>query len=180
MTKRDLFRLLIKIFGLYSIVTVLFSSIPSQIIFALNSFDILSIAWLLLLLIVTIGLFALLIFKSDKLVSILKLDKGFDEERIEFQNFNSQSIVKLAVIIIGCILIIKNIPSFISYTLLAFKSSFNNDLTRNVIKFTHLNQYVYWISSFLNIFIGYLMLTNYTYLSRLIGKKDARNRGEEV
>lgn len=179
MTKRDLFRLIIKIFGLYSIVTVLFSAIPSNIYFALNTIDLRSIVWVCVTLIVTISLFVFLIFKSDKVVNILKLDKGFDEERIEFQNFNSQNIVKLAVIVIGGMMILKNIPAFLSYTLFAFKSSFNNELTHNIIKFTSLREYISWTMSFLNIFIGYLMCTNYTRISKVIRRKDCKNGGEE-
>jgi len=55
-----------------------------------------------------------LIYKPDKIIDWLKLDKGFDDDRIDFQNFNNTNILKLAVIVIGGIMLIKNIPAFLS------------------------------------------------------------------
>jgi len=121
---------------------------------------------------VIISLFLFLIYRPDKIIRWLKLDKGFDEERIEFQNFNNTNILKLALIVIGGIVLIKNIPAFLSYTLFAFKSSAANELNNPIIKFGGLKDYINWMISFLNIIIGYLLLRNYAYFSRLLMNKD--------
>ena len=176
MTKKDLFRLIIKIFGLYSIITTIFSALPSNISWVITQIDLTGIIWLIGTVIVIILLFMFLVYKPDKIIGWLKLDRGFDNDTIEFQNFNSENILKLAVIVIGGILLLKNIPAFLSHTLFAFKSSVQTNFESNrIIKYGELKDYIYWLTSFLNIVIGYLMLTNYNYVSRILKKKNETN-----
>jgi hypothetical protein len=167
MTTRDLFRLIIKIFGLYFVISMIFSGIPSNISYVFREVEVTGILWLVISLIVTFFIFIFLIYKPDKLITWLKLDKGFDDDRIEFQNFNDTNILKLALIIIGGLLLLKNIPGFLSQTLFAFKSSLGNEFDRTTIKFGSLRDYINWGTSFINILIGYLIVRNYNYLSRL-------------
>jgi hypothetical protein len=174
MTKKDLFRLIIKIFGLYSVITIIFSVFPSNVGLVISQIDFVGIVWIVFSLIAIILFFTLLIYKPDKIISWLKLDKGFDEDKIEFQNFNNSNILKLAIIVIGGIILIQNIPAFLSHTLFAFKSSAGNGLNDNMFKFG-LRDYIHWTTSFLNIILGYLMLTNYSYVSKLFKDKDKNN-----
>jgi hypothetical protein len=181
MTKRDFFRLIIKIFGLYSIITTLFSALPNNISWAIWQIDLAGILWIIGTVTVVVLLFILLIYKSDKIILWLKLDKGFDNDNIDFQNFNTENILKLAVIIIGGIVLLKNIPVFLSHTIFAFKSSFHTDLHNDqIIKYGELKDYIFWFTSFLNIVIGYLMLTNYTYISRILKRKNDKNENINV
>jgi hypothetical protein len=168
MTKKDFFRLVIKIFGLYSVISIIFSVFPSNIFMVLNDIDFVGILWIIGSLLIVGLLFAFLIYKPDKIISWLKLDKGFDDDKIDFQNFNNTNIVKLAVIVIGGIMLIKNIPAFLSHTLFAFKSSAGG--YDNIFTFT-LKDYIYWATSFLNIIVGYLMLTNFNYISKILKDK---------
>jgi len=161
MTKRDFFILVIKLFGLMSIVTSLFSVLPSNISFALMDIDAFSLTWIIVAVLIVLGLFVLLVFKSDKVVGLLKLDKGFDEDRIEFGNLNSADIVKIGTFIIGGLLIIDNIPAFLSHTLFAFKGSVVGQVYSTQDKF-------YWAVSGLNLVIGYLLITNYDFVARLL------------
>ena len=181
MTKKDLFRLIIKIFGLYSIITTIFSAVPSNISWVIMQIDLAGIIWMIGTVVVIVLLFMFLVYKPDKIIGWLKLDRGFDNDTIEFQNFNSENILKLAVIVIGGILLLKNIPAFLSHTLFAFKSSVQTDFESNrIIKYGELKDYIYWLTSFLNIVIGYLMLTNYNYISRILKKKNEKNDNNYV
>jgi hypothetical protein len=96
MTKKDLFRLIIKMFGLYSVISIVFSVLPSNACLVISQMDFVGIIWVVFSLSVIILLFAFLIYKPDTIIRWLKLDEGFDEDKIEFQNFN---IIKLAVIL---------------------------------------------------------------------------------
>jgi len=116
MTKRDFFILIIKLFGLMTIVTSLFSVLPSNISLILMDIDAFSLIWIAATVIILIGLFVLLVFKADKVVGLLKLDKGFDEEKIELGSLNSTDIIKIGTFIIGGLLIIDSIPAFLSHT----------------------------------------------------------------
>jgi len=167
MTKTDFFRILIKVFGLYSILTALLSVLPSNISFVLSYPDAWGFVWLLLVTTIIFALFFFLIRKPDVIIRILKLDKGFDEERIQFENLNAKSIIKLSSIIIGGLLIIDNIPTFFSHTLFAFKSSVGHTDSYS------LNDNIYWATSFLKLVVGYLLVTNYEFVSRLFKEKNA-------
>lgn len=175
MTKKDLFRLIIKIFGLYSVILIMFSVFPSNVGLVISQIDFVGIVWLIGALILIILLFMFLIYKPDKIISWLKLDKGFDDDRIDFKNFNIENILKLAVIVIGGIILIQNIPAFLSHTLFAFKSSAGNGLNDNIFKFD-LKDYIHWGTSFLNIILGYLMLTNYSNISKILKEKDIEEK----
>jgi hypothetical protein len=167
MTKKDLFRLVIKIFGLYLLVSIIFS-LPGNLLFSFNNFELSYILILLLFLILSFGLFLLIIYYTDFFIKLLKLEKGFDEERIDLANFKSSNILKLAVVIIGGILIIKNIPAFLTNTFFAFKSSVDHSSS---IKFVTLHDYIQLVTPFLYILVGILLITNYKIIARFLDKR---------
>src|SRR5690606_26990278 len=103
----------------------------------------------------------------------LKIDQGFDDERIEFGNFSSQKIMQLALILIGGFLIIDYLPDFLQFTYLAFKKEVSpsglnlmEDLT-----FGKTKDYFDWVISGMNLIVGYLLLTNYSRITEWINKK---------
>lgn len=171
MTKKDLFRLIIKIFGLYSIVTTLFSSLPGSISWAAMGIDLRGIIVITATVLVIILLFVFLVYMPDKVIGLLNLDKGFDDERSDFQSLNQEGILKLSIIIIGGLVFIENVPEFLSHSFFAFKASNQSDLSYNAIVFGSAQDYIYWGTSFLNIIVGYILLTNYTYITKLLSKK---------
>lgn len=160
MTKRDFFVLIIKLFGLTCIITSLFSVIPSNIGFAIVNMDVFSVVWIIFAIIFTIGLFTLLVFKADKVVHLLKLDKGFDDDRIELGKFSAADVVKIGAFIIGGELILYNIPGFLSHTLFAFKGSVAGHSYDAEDNFN-------WVVSGVKLIVGYLLLTNYKYVAKL-------------
>jgi hypothetical protein len=177
MTKKDLFRLIIKIFGLYSLTLIVFSVLPSNLSLMLSQFytgEMITVGILLLIFFtaLVIGMFLFLIFKSDLIIKWLKLDRGFDEDRIDFQNFNVSNIIKLAAFVIGGILVINNIPTFLSNCFFAFKLSMGKNQYDNNINFGSLKDYIHWATSFLNIAIGYFLVTNYNFISRILKEKN--------
>lgn len=161
MTKTDFFRILIKVFGLYSVLTALLSALPSNITFVLSYPDAVGFIWLFGVATIVLGLFILLIRKPDVIIRLLKLDKGFDEERIQFENLNSRNIIKLSSIIIGGLLIIDNIPPFFSHTLFAFKDSVSRANNFS------LQDNIYWATSFIKLIVGYFLVTKYEFVSKM-------------
>lgn len=170
MTKKDFFRLLIKIAGLYFIISAVFSGLSNNIIFSVEGkADWISILWVILTLIIVVGLFTLMIYNADKIINWLKLDKGFDDERIDFQKIETQSILKLALFIIGGLLFIDNIPPFLSRSYFALRSKINPN---DIYHFGSLQDYIRLFTNFLNIIIGYLLITNYNKISKLLKETD--------
>jgi len=168
MIKKDFFRIIIKLIGLYWIVTTLYAQLPYLISVFFKEFNSTYLPYALSYFVICISLFVSLVFYTDKVISLLKLDKGFDEDRIEFSNFNIGNIIKLALIIVSCILIVNNISPFInqSYNFLKLKFSMN---LSDTVSYTSQNDYI-WATSFVNLLSGYLILTNYPAVSSFLLK----------
>jgi len=167
MSKKDLFRLIIKLFGLYWIVLISFTLLPTFFTFIFSEYEFQWKVWLVVSVFFIFFLFLFLIYKPDMIIDWLKLDKGFDDERIEFHKFNTKSVLKLGLIILGGMLILNNLAAFVSYTFSAFQSAFLHDnplTTRGTL--TNIE----WAKSFINIVTGYLLLTNYPALSKFLLK----------
>lgn len=163
MTKRDFFILAIKLFGLYFVVATVFSAVPNDFAFALTSPDILALIWVILVLIIVVGLFVILIFKSERIVGLLKLDKGFDDDRIDLGSPKFLDVVKAAVFIIGGLLIIDNIPTFLCYAFIAFKKELSGIIYSGSSEF-------YWAVSTIKIILGFLLIKNYKSIATLLLK----------
>lgn len=164
MTKRDFFIVTIKLFGLFSLVTSVFSVIPSNISFALMDIDIVSILWIMIAAAAIGGLFVLLVFKADKVVHALRLDRGFDDNRIELGSLKSADIIKIGTFMIGGLLILNNIPGFLSHSLFAFKG-------RNIgVEYTMQDKFD-WAVSAINLVVGYLLLVNYDFVAKKMGNR---------
>jgi hypothetical protein len=171
MTKRDFFILIIKLFGLFSVVSSIFTILPSNIAFALTDVTTFSVIWIIASIVIMLGLFILLIFYSGNIVSMLRLDKGFDDDRIELSNLKPSDIIKIGTFIVGALLLLHHIPLFLSHTLFAFKGGVAGQPLNFKTKFD-------WTVSGLNILLGYLLLTNYAVVARLLQHKKQRNDNE--
>lgn len=115
-----------------------------------------------------IGLFILLVFKTDKVVKMLRLDKGFDDDKIELGNLQSPDIIKAGSFIIGGLLILYNIPPFLSYLIQAFKRDMMGlgfDLVQKID----------WFTTGLYIIVGYLLITNFGFVAKLL-KADKKEK----
>ncbi|MFK5890708.1 MAG: hypothetical protein QM486_08265 [Flavobacteriaceae bacterium] len=164
MTKKDFFILIIKLFGLFSLVSILFSVLPKYIPYFFVEIDIISIIWIVAIIGFSIGLFLVLVFNSEKLVRLLKLEKGFDDDRIDLGNLNVSDVIKIGTFIIGGLLLIDNIPIFLYHAFFAFKSE--------IIGMRYMSQDKFnWVVSLMNLIIGYLLLTNYDYVARFFKSK---------
>ncbi len=119
--------------------------------------------------ILTVGLFVLLLFYAPKIVSLLKLEKGFQSDIIDFKGLSEESIIKISSIVVGGITVIDNLPSLISYTLFAVSSS-------NSGQVMEANEKFYWIASLIQILVGLILVFNYKYLLKLLKKNCAQQQ----
>ena len=174
MTKRDFFRIIIKLFGLYALILTIFNYIPSNLNFVTYDFSFISIIWVLIATGLAVLIYVFLILKTDTLIDLLKLDKGFDDDKIELVNFSSQKIIQLALLLIGGFLIIDYFPNFLNYSYLAFKAqvSFKGLNYIDELNFGRPLDYFNWAIATINIIIGYLLLTNYYKLAKWLTRKN--------
>ena len=173
MTKKDFFRILVKLFALNGLILTVFSHLPQTFSY-ISYADDYSIYFMLLgFLLLAFAFFVIIVWKTDSIINFLKLDKGFDDDRIDFQSFNTKGIIKLALIFIGGFLIIDYLPSFLQNTYLGFKSEVSasellpTELTGSGMVFRKQD----WIISILNLILGFVLVTNYSKISEWFDRK---------
>lgn len=177
MTKRDFFRLLIKIFALYALLITVFTLIPNNIFYTLIEFQPLIIIGSIGFVILVILLYYFIIKKTDWIIDITKIDKGFDDDKIILEQLNSKVILNLGIILIGGIILITNLTEFIQYSYLSFKYEIQKQNTLDSIfgqSFGSDNDYFNWTFTGINVIIGYLLISNYQLISRWIEKRERK------
>jgi hypothetical protein len=158
MTKRDLFIVLIRIFGLLVTLNVVFQTFPMNLSWMVYDFSFWYLLWIISLLALVVGVFFLLIIKTDKVVSLLRLDKGFDDDRVDFGSLTSVQIVKLGIFLIGGALIIQNITPILSNLFLLFSSQVSNNYhLENMSRGSLLDLSI----AAINMIAGYFMVTRF-------------------
>ena len=169
MTTRDLFRLLIKLFGVYSLIVAFFSFTGQSLLsISFNSNIVLVILWIIFMFLVVFGVYLFLIFKTDFIIDKLKLDKGFDNEKLFANGVSNYDIIKLAIILIGGFLLINNIPRFLSHVIMEGNSHLN--------KISHFSKenypfYFDWFGEAVSIVIGFIFIIKYKSISLFFNKK---------
>lgn len=174
MTKKDFFRIILKIAGLYFLVITLFQALPGLTAFFNNS-SLPSIALFIAVLLVFAAIFVVLIFKPDTVIKSLKLDKGFDNDKVMLRQIDFSDLLKITIFAIGLSLIVRYLPLFITHAIFLFKllvkdqSDISSQLQSSV-----LTDYVSWGVKIISLIIGYLMITNYASLANYFIKKQPK------
>jgi len=164
MTKKDFFIMIVKLFGLFSIVTALFNHIPSYISYFMMDMDSIGYLWSSLMVLLIIGLFVLLLFKANWIVRVLKLDKGFDDEFINLEVFKVNDLLKVGIFIIGGFLIIDSIPVFLSHLHFYLKGDVFGFEYNERDKFNLVN-------SAINIVLGLFFVFKFEQVAKLFKRK---------
>lgn len=139
MTNRDFFRLMIKLFGLYQFLLVVFTFLPTNLQLLFNNFfSISSFVSIALLTFFILGVYYLFIKNPDVIINFFKLDKGFDQYKITVANLNSDTILQIGVVLIGGFLIVDNVGFFISSFITYFKLSFMKESFESLQNFQNL------------------------------------------
>lgn len=134
MSVRDLFRLVFKSIGVVSLFYVFISlfSLVFPIMESENRMSILLMAASLLL--VSIAIYFVFFVFVDQLITVLKLDKGFDTTQITLGAVKTEKIFEVILFTLGMINIIDVLPDFIHWMFKKFQSDVShntNDLYLN-------------------------------------------------
>ncbi len=169
MTKRDFFRIIIKLFGLYFLIGSI-SNIFSYVSMYQyeNIIDIISLLPTFVLIALLFLIFFILVLKSDSIINLLNLDKGYDNDKIVITNFSDSMIIKIALILIGSYLIIDTLPGFLTQCFYFFKGRVGASTISVEVNFPSL------IGLGIRILIGYLLVSNYKSLGKFL-TKDKKN-----
>ncbi len=125
MTPRSLFNIILKIFGLsflretINAISQLFSAITYFVNFDNPTGGVLTILFTLAVLTFYIIIIIQLLFKTNNFIDKLRLDIGFDEDQFSFErqdkfsiNISTALVLRIALIVIGGVLLTEEIPNF--------------------------------------------------------------------
>ena len=157
MSIKDLFIIIIKLLGLYFLITNLFSDLAISVGYFLLEGDLGLFLGSLPRVIVTAGLWAGLILYANRLVEILKPHEGFEKDTVDFNGHGSEFVVKVGCFVIGGLLLINNLPLFIQEVSIAFQSESSES-----------NGNMNWVGSAINLVIGVLLIRNHNQISKLL------------
>jgi len=174
MSLRTFWTIVLKIFGLYIFVQILYF-IPtffSEIItlFSMGGHDGgAGDAWIALsglLLTFSVFLFMLIafLFRPDRLINVLSLERLFDEHNIEF-NMHRSSILYIAVIVTGLVMFIDSLPLFLKELYGYYKQI--NELRG----FKDYSGATWIIFSLVKVFISFFMITSPRLIVNFIERK---------
>lgn len=174
---KEIYRLLIKILGLYFLVTIL-SAILNPISAMLLDKAFVQFIWpLSIQVIYAIIIFWLFFIKTDWILQILRIDNGNEEDLIEFKDTKKEPIWDFVVVIVGGFLIVKHFPIFISNLIFQFQTvSGINDVTASYVT----DMKVRIAINLLGIVVGYLMITNRQKISKWIAKFGDSDKSHEA
>lgn len=167
MTKRDFFRLVIKLIALNAVITSILI-LPTQffnIHFGID--DIIQIIGITLIgIIVMTSLIYLIIKYTDRVINFFMLDKGYDNDRIEINSISSQQIIKLIIVFISGTLIVENLAYVFVELINVFKYNAYGD-----ILIDEKPKYYWMYVRLTSIAFGVIILFNSTKISQILDKK---------
>ena len=175
MPLNDLLKLIAKIFGVYLLFDYVLT-LPYRVMRIYYSLSIpltaLDIAELLLLFL----LIFILIFRTEKLIQLLRIKRDIDSDVIDFKEKKEHGTLQIVLMIMSIYFIFSGIPNLLTNVFFLFKQSFKvNDFNPNDILPINRVDYYALISSGISIVLGILILTNSFRLSQWLGSKSKKN-----
>lgn len=181
MTPKNLFNIILKIFGLFFLREII-NMIP-QLISVIPSFtkaddfggeqfrrgEILPLIVTLIAIAFYVFLIYHLLFKTNKIIDKLKLDQGFNQQEFSF-NISTSLILTISLIVIGGIILIDEIPNLCRNIFSYFQEkNFMHGMTKP--------NYSYIVVSGVKIIIGLLIIGE---RKRIVEFVERRQRKKEV
>jgi hypothetical protein len=96
----------------------------------------------------------------------LNLTANFDEDQIVLGNLNTNSIYTFAIILIGGFMMIDNVPILLMDLINELKLQTSNYSIPN-----HDTNYFWFAVNFINVIVGYLLVTNCKSIAKFLDKK---------
>ena len=174
MTVNDFFRLVLKLFALYCLVNAIFSLLPSIGYMAAygQGIDWMGILWSCFITVLILALFVLLAFQSDRVVAKLKLSQGFENPHIPFEKMDAHTIIKVGCILMGGIIFVENIPGLLSHLYIALRMKVDTNVVDVVMGYNSRDNTFELAMNILNLMLGYLLLTNHSWVAKWLARKE--------
>jgi len=175
MTPRTLWIILLKITGLYIFLQLLYS-LPDLFSAAAflngqhNPEGLAELSYLLFSASIYLFMLVALIFRTDWLINVLRLEKGITEEKLEL-NIHRSTVLKIAVIVTGGLTLIHTLPLLLKeiFTYFQVSNSYNG--------FKQYSQGGWIIFHVIELLLSYFMVTSSRLIVNFIERK---RKGSEL
>jgi hypothetical protein len=172
MSPRSFWSIVIKLFSIYlfiqsvTLLPQLLATIPFYISHGFNNNDgsIFNIGVSVIIITIYVLLLWYCIFKTDQVIDMLKLDKGFSDQRFEF-NMHRSTVLKIAIMVTGGLILMDSIPLLCRNIFVYFQ------LDDKFMTFKQNPNSSYVVLFFVKSVIGYFMLTSSRIIVNLIERK---------
>ena len=175
MTIRTFWTLFLKILGIWLILsglTVIPQFISAWAFFGDNLQDnFIASVYITAILLITIGIYfvimKLFIFNSSWLINKLKLDTGYQEDKLDL-NIKLNTVLSIATIVIGGLILVDALPMLCKeiFTFIQRKTVFRQD-----------PEFSWIIFYSIKVFVGYILMTNSNLVTNYITKKTDKIEG---
>ncbi len=166
MSIRDLFRLMMKLFGLYILISNLFS-LPYYLgFFFYNDLNWLHVLGSVALGLAMISFFLYLAFRPDPIIKLLRLEQGFEQNQISLDRIDPTSLTRIGVLVVGGFFFLRNVGSALTNLYLLFRSSVASAYDRESMIST--SEPIDLAINLLTIIISWLLITNALSVARFL------------
>ncbi|MDP9078013.1 MAG: hypothetical protein M3O71_11350 [Bacteroidota bacterium] len=170
MTPKTFWTIFLKIFGLYLLwqTLVALPSFFSSLLFFSTGEDKLAIVKIVIAIAFIATFFIVILryclFKTDWIIEKLKLERGFNEEKLEV-DIHRSSLLTIAVIVLGGLMLVDSLPSLIFNGF----EYIQNDTTYSKMRDNRATPYL--VSNFLKVVVGYFMVADSRLVVNFIERK---------
>ena len=183
MTPKNLFNIILKIFGLFFLreIVLVIPQLASSIVMTTSNSSLqygdsntgLLTLFITLLIVAFYAMIVyLLLFKTNSILDKLQLDKGFNQEEFSF-NISSSHILTIALIVIGGVILVNQIPNLCSNLFAYFQQRI---LTQGMTKLN----YSYIIVAAVKVIGGCLIIGERKRIVEFAEKKQAIKENNEI
>jgi hypothetical protein len=120
MTKRDFFRTAIKVVGVFYFISIFITQLSWLIGMLTSQFDLFSFIFSVFALGLHLLAFVLMIFKTDFIIDLFKLERGFDDDAFTVSAPNLNTLIAGGIFIFGLYLSVDSLTPALSYFLNLF------------------------------------------------------------
>ncbi|MGV6831103.1 MAG: hypothetical protein ACWA5P_06035 [bacterium] len=167
MTPKDFFTIVLRILALLIIFNGIIPAIANA--FSWFNYDASTAFVLFGFSLLFIALIAIILFKSDRIIKIMSLDKGFDSDRFELNASNPSIIVEVASALIGLYMAFSELP----YLLLELFKYFRLEVSHSGSMFgPEFNNTDYIYQSILTLIIGLVIVASRKKIAGLFVNKN--------
>lgn len=172
MTKKDLIRLCIKAFGIFLLMSMITTFI-SQIAmfgFATNGDSWEVIVWAIFAITIGVSFCLWLILAPDSIISMFKLDKGFDDDDVKLNNIQFNTLPGFIVLFIGGLFILSGFATLVTEIGFKIHDAFSSDSSFFPMMEMSNNTRLY--SNIIEVVVGLYLIFNYRKIGDFLINKN--------